>query len=78
MSDKHSREEVLAALRAEETAVVATQGSGGEIRTRKMHYAVDDDFNIYLASMKGDPKTVQITYHPTVSLLVYCRAERLT
>jgi len=78
MSDGHSQEEILAALKAEQTAVVATKGGGGEIRTRKMHYAVDDDFNIYLASMKGDPKTVQITYHPTVSLLVYNQAERLT
>jgi len=77
MAKEHSPEEVLAALRAEETAVVATHGGGGEIRTRKMHYAVDDDFNVYLASMRGDPKTVQIAYHPTVSLLVYRRAERL-
>lgn len=78
MSDGHSQEEVLAALKAEETAVVATHGGRGEIRTRKMHYAVDDDFNIYLASMKGDPKTVQITYHPKVSLLIYHQAGRLT
>ncbi|MFQ6118075.1 MAG: 1,4-dihydroxy-2-naphthoate octaprenyltransferase, partial [Candidatus Bipolaricaulia bacterium] len=77
MSDGHSREEILAALRAEETAVVATHGGGGEIRTRKMHYVAADDFSIYLASMKADPKTVQIAYHPTVSLLVYNRGERL-
>lgn len=78
MPDGHSEEEVLAALRAKKTAVVATQGGGGEIRTRKMHYAVDDDFNLYVASMKGDPKTVQITHHPTVSLLVYSPMEGLT
>ncbi len=36
-----------------------------------MHFASDDDLNLYLATMKGDPKTVQITHHPSVSLLVY-------
>ena len=36
-----------------------------------MHYAADENLNCYLASMKGDPKTVQITHHPSVSLLIY-------
>ena len=36
-----------------------------------MHYTVDEDFNIYLATMKGDPKTVQITNRPSIALLVH-------
>ena len=36
-----------------------------------MHYSVCEDLHIYLASIKGDPKTIQITNTPTVSLLVY-------
>ena len=71
MGSEHSREEIRAVLKASETIVVATHGGGGEIRTRQMHFVVDQDFNVYLASMKADPKTVQITHHPTVSLFCY-------
>lgn len=78
MNNEHSREEVLATLQDEETAVVATLGGRKEIRTRKMHFAADQDFNLYLATLKDDPKTVQITHHPTVSLLVYNRQENLS
>ncbi|RKX76430.1 MAG: hypothetical protein DRP87_11920 [Spirochaetes bacterium] len=42
-----------------------------------LRWAVDDDFSVYLSSMKDDPKTVQITYHPTVSLLIYNEGESL-
>ena len=68
----------MAILRGEETVVVATHTGDGDIRTRKMHFIVDDDFTIYLATMKGDPKTVQITHHPSVSLLLYKSAAKVT
>ena len=68
----------MAILRGEETVVVATHAGGGDIRTRKMHFIVDDDFTIYLATMKGDPKTVQITHHPSVSLFLYKSAAKVT
>jgi 1,4-dihydroxy-2-naphthoate octaprenyltransferase len=70
----HSREEVLSLLKGAEVAVVATV-SGDRMRTRMMHFAVDDDFHIYLATMKGDPKTLQMTHHPALSLLVHFPAE---
>ncbi len=34
-----------------------------------MHFVNDDKFNIYLSSLKGDPKIIQITQNPNVSLL---------
>ncbi|MDP2952573.1 MAG: prenyltransferase [Chloroflexota bacterium] len=66
----HSREEVLSLLRQAEVAAVATV-AGEQVRTRMMHFAVDDDLCVYLATMKGDPKTLQMTHHPTLSLLIY-------
>lgn len=70
MSTQHSREEILSLMENVEVAAVATS-AGEQMRVRMMHYAPDDDFNIYLATMKGDPKTVQMTDHPSISLLVY-------
>ena len=31
-------------------------------------------FNIYLATMKGDPKIVQMAHHPSISLLISPRS----
>jgi len=36
-----------------------------------MHYATDKNFNVYLATIKGDPKTVQITHHRSIALLIH-------
>ncbi|MDP6782562.1 MAG: pyridoxamine 5'-phosphate oxidase family protein, partial [Dehalococcoidia bacterium] len=69
----HSREEVLSLLRGAEVAAVATV-SGDRMRTRMMHFAIDDDFHIYLATMKGDPKTLQMTNNPGLSLLLHLPA----
>ncbi|HEX6988899.1 MAG TPA: UbiA family prenyltransferase [Bacillota bacterium] len=63
------RQKVLAFLQRAETAVVATSG-GDHLRLRMMHVGVEDDFSIYLASMKNDPKILQMTHHPSVSLMV--------
>ncbi len=70
MADVRISSEILARLREVEVAVVATS-AGTHLRQRMMHFAVDENFQIYLASMKGDPKTIQITGNPSVSLLVY-------
>ena len=51
-------------------AAVATSAGSG-MRNRMMHYAADESFNCYLATMKSDPKAVQITHHSSVSLLIY-------
>ncbi|MBI4302413.1 MAG: pyridoxamine 5'-phosphate oxidase family protein [Chloroflexi bacterium] len=70
MEVKHSKEEILAILNSVEVAAVAT-AAGDRLRNRMMHFAADDDFNLYLATMKGDPKTLQMTNYPSVSLLVH-------
>ncbi|MFQ6134309.1 MAG: 1,4-dihydroxy-2-naphthoate octaprenyltransferase [Nitrososphaerales archaeon] len=68
MSVEHSKEEILSVLREIPQISVATF-KGPKIRTRIMHFVNDGEFNIYLASLKGDPKTVQITQNPSISLL---------
>ena len=62
------RRKVLAFLQRAETAVVATSG-GDHLRLRMMHVGVEDDFTIYLASMRNDPKIIQMINHPSVSLM---------
>lgn len=70
MSEQHSKEEILSMMEGVEVTTVATS-SGDKLRTRMMHYATDENFNIYLATMKGDPKTIQMTHQPSISLLVH-------
>lgn len=70
MKAQHTQAEVMEVLKQIEVAAVAT-AAGDRTRTRMTHFAPDEDFTIYLASMKGDPKTLQITQRPSVSLLVH-------
>lgn len=72
----HSREEIMELLDGLEVAAIST-AAGDRLRTRMMHYGVDKDFNFYLASMKGDPKTLQITHHPSVSILAFKQEENI-
>ncbi|MBI2868232.1 MAG: 1,4-dihydroxy-2-naphthoate octaprenyltransferase [Chloroflexi bacterium] len=67
---KHSKEEILSLMESIPVAAIATS-AGDKPRIRMMHYAVAEDFSLYLATMKGDPKTVQMTNCPSVSLLVH-------
>jgi len=62
----------LSVMDVVDVATVAT-ASGASIRSRMMHYWNDENFNVYLATMKGDPKTLQITENPSVSLLILKR-----
>ncbi len=70
MSEQHSQEEIRLLMENVEVAAVATS-AGESVRIRMMHYATDENFNIYLATLKGDPKTVQMTHHPSISLLIH-------
>lgn len=70
MSTGHTRHDVLAMLRQNSVATVAT-AAGRMVRQRMMHYAVSDDFTVYLATMKADPKIQQILHCPSVALLVH-------
>jgi 1,4-dihydroxy-2-naphthoate octaprenyltransferase len=68
----HTREEILDSLNAIDEVAVCTT-AGDHLRARMMHFAAADDFTLYLSSMKGDPKTLQLTNNPSVSLLVLDR-----
>jgi 1,4-dihydroxy-2-naphthoate octaprenyltransferase len=70
MEQKHTRKEILSILNDLKVAGIATSG-GDHIRIRMMHYALDKEFNVYLASMKGDPKIIQLTTNPSISLLAH-------
>lgn len=59
-----------------DVTTVAT-ASGVNIRSRIMHYWNDENFNVYLATMKGDPKTLQITENSSVSLLILKHKENI-
>src|SRR3972149_5103739 len=67
---QHSQAEILALMDGVPVAAIATI-AGDKMRNRMMHYAADENFNIYLASMKGDPKTIQMTNQPSVALLIH-------
>jgi uncharacterized pyridoxamine 5'-phosphate oxidase family protein len=44
---------------------------GDKLRARMMHYAYDENFNIYLSTLKGEPKIGQMTNHSAISLLAH-------
>lgn len=70
MSPQHDQKEILSVMENVEIAAIGTS-AGDKPRIRMMHYASDENFNLYLATIKGDPKTVQLTNHPSISLLIY-------
>lgn len=70
MNAHHTREEILSVLESVPVTAVATS-AGMATRNRMMHFGADENFDCYLASIKGDPKTLQITHHPSVSLLIF-------
>ena len=76
MEIKHDKKEIVAALNSVEVAVVSTF-AGEQVRSRMMHYAVDEELNVYIATMKGDPKTIQLTHHPSVTVLGYKQADNI-
>ncbi len=68
----HTHEEILDSLNAIDEVAVCTS-AGDRLRARMMHFAVDDEFNFYLATMRNDPKTLQLANNPSLSLLVLDR-----
>lgn len=72
VAGNHTRDEVLDSLNAIPEVAVSTSG-GDRLRTRMMHFAADEEFNIYLSSMRGDPKLLQLAHNPSISLLVLDR-----
>ena len=70
MSKQHDKEEIMSVLENVDVGAVATL-DGNSPRIRMMHYAVDKNFDTYLTTMKGLPKTDQITNSPAIALLIY-------
>ncbi len=67
---QRSKQEVLDYLSRAEVAAVGTSNMGTP-RQRMMHFGADDDFNIYVSSMKGDPKVIQWSNIPETALLIH-------
>lgn len=70
MSQEEARATILAALRQVPSATICTT-AGDSVRARMMHIGVDDDLTLYVASLKGDPKVLQISHHPDVAVLAH-------
>lgn len=69
----HSTDEIYSALLRADVSAVATH-EGVNIKQRQMHFAPSKDLGLYFATMKGDPKTIQITDNRSVSILILDRA----
>ena len=67
---QRSKQEVLDYLSRAEVAAVGTSYMGTPLQ-RMMHFGADDDFNIYVSSMKGDPKVLQWSNIPETALLIH-------
>lgn len=67
---QRSKKEVLDYLAKAEVAAVGTSNMGTP-RQRMMHYGADENFNIYVSSMKGDPKVIQWSNIPETALLIH-------
>ena len=67
---QRSKQEVLDYLSRAEVAAVGTSDMGTP-RQRMMHFGADENFNIYVSSMKGDPKVIQWSNIPETALLIH-------
>lgn len=70
---EHSTDEIYSALLRADVSAVATH-EGINIKQRQMHFAPSKDLGLYFATMKGDPKTMQITDDRNVSILILDRS----
>lgn len=67
---QRSKQEVIDYLSRAEVAAVGTSNMGTP-RQRMMHFGADENFNIYVSSMKGDPKVIQWSNIPETALLIH-------
>ncbi|MCC6384920.1 MAG: prenyltransferase [Bacteroidia bacterium] len=67
---QRTKEEVFAYLNRAEVAAVGTSNMGSP-RQRMMHFGADEDFNIYVSSLKGDPKIIQWSNIPETAMLIH-------
>lgn len=67
---QHSKKEVLEYLERAEVAAVGTSNMGAP-RQRMMHFGSDENFNMYVSSLKGDPKIIQWSNIPETAMLIH-------
>ncbi len=67
---QRTKQQVIDYLMRAEVAAVGTSDMGTP-RQRMMHFGVDDDMNIYVSSMKGDPKIIQWSNIPATAMLIH-------
>ncbi|MHA0857436.1 1,4-dihydroxy-2-naphthoate octaprenyltransferase [Paenibacillus sp. CMAA1364] len=67
---QRSKQDVFEYLGRAEVAAVGTSNMGLP-RQRMMHFAVDEQFNFYLTSTKGDPKVIQWINIPETAILIH-------
>lgn len=67
---QHSKKEVIDYLERAEVAAVGTSNMGTP-RQRMMHFGSDENFNMYVSSMKGDPKIIQWSNIPETAMLIH-------
>jgi len=73
-SGNHSADDVRDVIGHADAVHVSTM-SGSSIRARMMHFGLGDGFCIYLASMRNDPKTMQLANNRNVTLLFRRQAQ---
>jgi 1,4-dihydroxy-2-naphthoate octaprenyltransferase len=67
---QRNKKDVFEYLQRAEVAAVGTSNMGTP-RQRMMHFGADEHFNIYVSSMKGDPKIIQWSNIPETALLIH-------
>lgn len=67
---QRTRQQVLDYLNRAEVAAVGTSNMGTP-RQRMMHFGVDENFNVYVSSLKGDPKIIQWSNIPETAMLIH-------
>ncbi len=67
---QRTKQQVIDYLMRAEVAAVGTSDMGTP-RQRMMHFGVDKDMNIYVTSMKGDPKIIQWSNIPATAMLIH-------
>ncbi|WP_280770948.1 UbiA family prenyltransferase [Salipaludibacillus daqingensis] len=67
---ERTKKEIYEYLNRAEVGSVGTSNMG-KPRQRMMHFAADEDFHLYLTSMKGDPKVIQWSNIPETAILIH-------
>lgn len=67
---QRTKKDVFDYLQRAEVTAVGTSNMGTP-RMRMMHFGADENFNIYVSSLKGDPKIIQWSNIPETAMLIH-------